>query len=131
MFEFCADPSALDGLTWFACYLTTGKHLLFYQAFLLVIGLMLVTAPVARGVGFLGALARRSQVAPLRWIGTFSEVEPETEAQPIRSQSVKGAVPRGEGPEDPLAKGGSPLLRAILIVIGAALLGVLFYVLFG
>ncbi|SFQ46162.1 hypothetical protein SAMN05421853_106146 [Roseivivax halotolerans] len=69
--------------------------------------------------------------SPLRWIGTFSEVEPETEAQPIRSQSVKGAVPRGEGPEDPLAKGGSPLLRAILIVIGAALLGVLFYVLFG
>jgi len=51
------------------CYLTTGKHLLFYQSFLLVIGLMLVTVPCALGMGFAGALAARSSVAPLRWMG--------------------------------------------------------------
>ncbi|WP_163849345.1 ABC transporter permease [Pseudooceanicola aestuarii] len=70
MFDFCAAPDTLDRAAWFACYLTTGKHLLFYQAFGLVIGLMLITAPVALGLGFAGALARRSRVAPLRWLGT-------------------------------------------------------------
>ena len=69
MFDYCADPSTLEGLSWLSCYLTTGKHLLFYQSFFFVIALMLVTAPVALGVGFLGALASRSRVLPLRWIG--------------------------------------------------------------
>ena len=31
MFEFCADPKSLEGARWMVCYLTTGKHLLFYH----------------------------------------------------------------------------------------------------
>ena len=69
MFEFCADPKSLEGARWMVCYLTTGKHLLFYQSFLLVIGLMLVTVPCALAMGFLGALGARSSIAPLRWLG--------------------------------------------------------------
>ncbi|GGE30707.1 ABC transporter permease [Primorskyibacter flagellatus] len=69
MFDFCADPKSLEGFRWLVCYLTTGKHLLFYQSFFFVIALMLVTAPVALGVGFLGALASRSRILPVKWIG--------------------------------------------------------------
>lgn len=69
MFDFCADPDLLEGGRWLACYLTTPKHVMFYQSFLVVIALMLVTAPVALGVGFLGALATRAHLAPLRWLG--------------------------------------------------------------
>ena len=70
MFAYCADPQSLEGLAWLSCYLTTGKHLLFYQSFAFIVALLLVTAPLALGVGFMGALATRSQFAPLRWIGT-------------------------------------------------------------
>ncbi|MGR3321275.1 MAG: ABC transporter permease [Pseudooceanicola sp.] len=65
----CTDPKSLEGLHWLACYLTTGKHLLFYQSFLVVLGLMLVTVPCALALGFAGALSSRSRVAPVRWIG--------------------------------------------------------------
>lgn len=69
MFQFCADPNVLDGLSWFACYFTTGKHMLFYWSFLTVLVLLAVTAPTALLFGFGGAVAARSQVAPLRWFG--------------------------------------------------------------
>lgn len=69
MFSFCADPSALDGLPWYACYLTSGKHLLFYRSFLVVIALLAVTAPLALLLGFAGAMAARSHFTPLRLIG--------------------------------------------------------------
>ncbi len=69
MFSFCTDPDTLGSLRWFACYLTTGVHMSFYVAFLKVLGLLAITAPVALGFGFLGAMAARSQIAPLRWIG--------------------------------------------------------------
>lgn len=69
MFEFCADPKTLDGFDWLACYLTTGKHFLFYKSFAFVIALMLVTAPIALALGFAGALASRSQFRGLRWLG--------------------------------------------------------------
>jgi polar amino acid transport system permease protein len=69
MFSQCADPSTLDGLSWFACYLTTGKHISFYWSFLTVLTLLAVTAPIALAFGFGGAMAARSQVAPLRWLG--------------------------------------------------------------
>lgn len=65
----CADPTTLDGLAWLWCYLTTGKHLAFYGAFGTVLLLIAVTAPVALGMGFLGALAARSRIWPLRWLG--------------------------------------------------------------
>lgn len=71
MFASCTDPSTLDGLNWLACYLTTGKHVLFYKSFIVVLTLLAVTAPIALGVGFLGAMAARSKIAPVRWIGTL------------------------------------------------------------
>jgi polar amino acid transport system permease protein len=41
----------------------------FYLAFLKVLGLLAVTAPVALGFGFLGAMAARARFAPVSWIG--------------------------------------------------------------
>lgn len=69
MFAFCTDPSQLSTLSWFACYLTTGKHMAFYASFGTVMLLLLITAPVALIFGFGGAAASRSRIAPLRWFG--------------------------------------------------------------
>jgi polar amino acid transport system permease protein len=68
MFD-CSDPSALDGLAWLACYLTTGKHLAFYGSFGTVLLLIALAAPAALAFGFAGAMAARSHTAPLRWLG--------------------------------------------------------------
>jgi polar amino acid transport system permease protein len=67
--DFCADPNALDGAAWLFCYLTTPKHQQFYFSFLVVIVLIVLAAPLALALGFLGAFARRSLLAPLRWAG--------------------------------------------------------------
>lgn len=69
MFSTCADPKSLEGFSWLLCYLTTGKHIDFYWSFLTVLVLLLVTAPTALAFGFGGAMAARSHVAPLRWLG--------------------------------------------------------------
>ncbi|WP_370232404.1 ABC transporter permease [Cognatishimia sp.] len=69
MFEFCADPKSLDGLVWWSCYLTNGKHMAFYFSFVTVLTLLLFTVPLIMTLGFAGALARRSQIAPVRWVG--------------------------------------------------------------
>lgn len=69
MFEFCADPKSLEGLAWLTCYLTTGKHMLFYISFGTVLLLLAITAPVALLFGFTGALAARSRFWALRIIG--------------------------------------------------------------
>lgn len=69
MFASCADPKTLEGLAWLLCYLSSGKHLLFYLSFGTVILLLLITAPIALLFGFGGALAARSRVTPLRWFG--------------------------------------------------------------
>ena len=69
MFAFCADPSTLDTLPWFACYLTNGVHLRFYQSFLTVFLLLAAAAPLSLALGFLAASAGRSRIAPARWIG--------------------------------------------------------------
>jgi len=70
MFEYCADPDALEGLSWLACYLTTGKHMAFYYSFLVVLALIALAGPAALAIGFLGAFARRSAHWPIRLIGT-------------------------------------------------------------
>ncbi|WP_225026654.1 ABC transporter permease [Xinfangfangia pollutisoli] len=69
MFEACADPKAIEGLQWALCYLTSGKHLDFYWSFMTVLGLLAITAPSALAMGFLGATAARSQIAPVSWAG--------------------------------------------------------------
>jgi len=52
-----------------SCYLTTGKHMNMYWAFGTVLLLLAITAPLAVAFGFGGAVAARSRIAPLRWIG--------------------------------------------------------------
>ncbi len=69
MFTHCADPKALEGLAWLSCYLSSGTHLLFYASFGTVLLLLALTAPISLALGFMGALAARSPVAPLRWLG--------------------------------------------------------------
>lgn len=69
MFQFCTDPSALPAGQWFACYLTSGTHLAFYRAFLMVLGILAVVAPLALMVGLGGALAARSHNPALRLVG--------------------------------------------------------------
>ncbi|WP_298493867.1 ABC transporter permease [uncultured Maritimibacter sp.] len=65
----CADPQSLEKFDWLVCYLTSGKHVLFYQSFGVVLLLLAITAPVSLAFGFLGASAARSQITPLRWFG--------------------------------------------------------------
>lgn len=69
MISLCSDPNQLDTFQWFACYLTSGKHLAFYTSFITVLALLLMTAPAALLFGFAGAMASRSRIAPMRWIG--------------------------------------------------------------
>ncbi|PHQ69190.1 MAG: ABC transporter permease [Paracoccus sp.] len=69
MLSQCSDPAALEGVPWLMCYLTSGKHMLFYASFGTVLLLLAITAPVALLFGFGGALASRSRIPPLRWIG--------------------------------------------------------------
>ena len=69
MFEYCADPRSLEGLTWLSCYLTTPKHAAMYTSVLTVMGLLLAVVPPILFLGFVGALARRSKIAPFRWFG--------------------------------------------------------------
>jgi polar amino acid transport system permease protein len=69
MFAACADPKAIEGLTWLTCYLTSGKHLDFYWSFLVVLLLLAITAPAALAMGFAGATAARSRFLPLSLLG--------------------------------------------------------------
>ncbi len=69
IFDFCADPETLDGVRWLSCYLTTGKHMGLWWSFLTVLALLGITAPTSLAFGFGGAVAARSDIAPLRWFG--------------------------------------------------------------
>ena len=69
MFDYCVNPETLEGVKWLSCYLSTGKHMAFYQAFGTVLLLLAVTAPTALAFGFGGAMAARGRIAPLRWFG--------------------------------------------------------------
>lgn len=65
----CANPETLSGLNWLLCYLGTGKHVAFYTSFITVLVLLAITAPTALAFGFGGAIAARSRIAPLSWLG--------------------------------------------------------------
>lgn len=69
MFEFCTDPSILPDWQWFACFLTTNTHFALYRSVLVVLALLVLVAPLALGLGFLGALAMRSRNLALRAVG--------------------------------------------------------------
>lgn len=69
MFEYCADPKALEGLAWLSCYVTTPKHMSFYNSFFVVMCLLALAAPLAMLFGFLGAIASRSSKNSIRILG--------------------------------------------------------------
>jgi polar amino acid transport system permease protein len=69
MFQACADPKSIEGLTWVFCYLTSAKHVDFYWSFVTVLLLLAITAPAALGMGFMGATAARSHIPPVSWLG--------------------------------------------------------------
>ena len=69
MFAYCADPSVLDGLAWLACYLTTPTHFAMVRAVGVVLLLLALAAPLSLALGFAGALAQRSGVFAIRWVG--------------------------------------------------------------
>jgi polar amino acid transport system permease protein len=69
MFAACADPKAIEGLSWLFCYLTSAKHVDFYWSFVVVLALLAVTAPAALAMGFMGATAARSHIAPVSFLG--------------------------------------------------------------
>ena len=71
MFSFCADPSVLPDWQWMACYLTTGSHMALYRSVLVVLLLLALAAPLALGMGFLGALAMRSRNLIVKPLGTI------------------------------------------------------------
>ncbi len=67
--EMCSDPSSIEGINWWMCYVSTGKHQAFYASFGTVLALLVLTVPVVMVLGFGGAMARKSGIAPLRWFG--------------------------------------------------------------
>ena len=69
MLDACADPKSIEGLTWAFCYLPSAKHVDFYWSFVTVLALLAITAPAALGMGFMGATAARSHIAPVSWLG--------------------------------------------------------------
>ncbi|MEX0368764.1 MAG: ABC transporter permease [Ruegeria sp.] len=69
MFSYCAEPDTLSTFRWFSCYLTNGVHMSFYLSFVKVLLLLAITAPVALGFGFIGAMAARAHFPPLSWLG--------------------------------------------------------------
>lgn len=71
MFDYCTDPQTLEGAAWLACYLTTPKHTSLYVSVLTVIGLLAVAVPPIMLLGFAGALAKRSAIMPIRWLGSL------------------------------------------------------------
>lgn len=69
MFAYCSEPDLLNGLAWLSCYLTTGKHMAIYWSVGTVLLLLAITAPTALVFGFGGAVAARSRILPLAWLG--------------------------------------------------------------
>ncbi len=65
----CADPSTLEGLNWWLCYLTTAKHMNLYTSVFTVLLLLAIVTPCILALGFGGAVAKRSQLMPVRWVG--------------------------------------------------------------
>lgn len=65
----CADPSTLEGLNWWLCYLTTVKHMNLYTSVFTVLLLLAIVTPCILTLGFGGAIAKRSALMPVRWVG--------------------------------------------------------------
>ncbi len=66
----CANPKLLEGLNWWLCYLTTTKHMNLYTSVFTVLLLLAIVTPCILALGFGGAVAKRSALAPVRWVGS-------------------------------------------------------------
>lgn len=66
----CANPKLLEGLNWWLCYLTTAKHMNLYTSVFTVLLLLAIVTPCILALGFGGAVAKRSALAPVRWVGS-------------------------------------------------------------
>ena len=51
MLSACQNPAELSGITWWLCYLTTNTHFEFYKSFVVVLCLIMLTAPLAMMLG--------------------------------------------------------------------------------
>ncbi|WP_404402549.1 ABC transporter permease [Pelagibacterium halotolerans] len=60
-----------EDLAFWLAYLTNGKHLAFYASFRFTILAAVFGALLALVFGLLGAMARNSRFAPLRWLGAI------------------------------------------------------------
>lgn len=69
MFELCADPDKLNGLSWLSCYLTIPKHLNLFYSVGTVLLLLILTAPLALFFGFGGAVMARSKILLIKVVG--------------------------------------------------------------
>ena len=67
--QMCSNPEGLAGFSWWICYLTTNTHQSFYLSFGTILLLIFLCAPVVMILGFCGAMARRSRIWPIRFIG--------------------------------------------------------------
>ena len=87
MFEYCADPRSLEGLSWLSCYLTTPKHSEMYFSILIVFGLLLAVVLPILILGFLGA----------GWIttlaqGAYTALQTSMEWAGVRDVSLSSSV---------------------------------------
>jgi len=67
----CVNPDQISGLAWLGCYLSTAKHMAFYQSFLIVLLLIAAVAPLAILLGLLSASASRARFFLIRLPGTL------------------------------------------------------------
>ncbi|NBR38060.1 MAG: ABC transporter permease subunit [Alphaproteobacteria bacterium] len=67
----CVNPDQISGLAWLGCYLSTPKHMAFYQSFLIVLLLIGAVAPLAILLGLLSASASRARFFLVRLPGTL------------------------------------------------------------
>ena len=67
MFAACADPKSIEGLTWAFCYLTSGKHLDFYQSFLTVLCCLPSLPPARWRLGLAGQQRRGRRSCRCAW----------------------------------------------------------------
>jgi hypothetical protein len=63
---------------------------------------------------------------PVRWIGTFTEDLRPADLTPLRSKSASGTLSGGRS-GGPFSKGGSTLLKGLVLGVGVVVLAVLFF----
>ena len=89
MFDACADPKAIEGLTWAFCYLTSAKHVDFYCSFLTLLALLAIT--YLAGIASVSGAALAAILTPLGIFTLMQNGELPTEVSKY-SFAVNGAM---------------------------------------